>query len=372
MRITILQDYLRVGGTERQSLFLARSFAEQGDAVTLLLFRPGGPLWPEAQASPAAVEVLQAWDSRLPLYAPNLSQRVANTKPDIVLAMGRTANCYTGGLQRRLRNIPIVATLRTGKVLFPLHAWSLPRVAGVIANSNWWQRRMRERGLASARVKVIHNPVLLNRPKGLLRALRPTIRAEHQADDGTTVFLTVAAFRRGKRHREMLVHFANLAKTAPARKWQLWLAGDGRERRVCERQAKALGLADRIKFLGYLRDPAPAYAGGDIAVSNSLEDSLPNFLMEAQAAGLPVLARDFRGVRECFRPGKTGIVVQPYDDTAFEATLHQFVEEPEMAERLGKHAHAFVRRRFDPQARAEATRKFLERLVKLGPPNGKP
>jgi len=366
MRVVLLQDYLRVGGTERQTLFLARYLAEQGDDVTLVLFRPGGPLWPEAQSLPCAVYVLQRRDTHLPLWAPGLKEAVEERQPEIVIAMGRTANCYAGGLQHALPQTVVVGTLRTGKTLFPLHALSLKRVRAVIANSNWWRRRMREHGIPDARTTVIHNPMLLTRTAGTLRGLRQPTRQAHNAAEDTCVFLTVAAFRRGKRHEEMLRLLPQWQTAHPTLAWQLWLVGDGKERAKCERLTRELGLSTHVHFLGFQRDPTPFYAGADVALSNSLEDSLPNFLVEAQAAGLPVIARDFRGVRECFDPGQTGIIVAPHDDAAMSEALTTLATDPAQRQAMATGAPAFAEANFNAEARAEATRAFLQAQL-LGP-----
>ena len=80
--------------------------------------------------------------------------------------------------------------------------------------------------------------------------------------------------------------------------WRLWLVGDGKEYRRCQHWAAANGLGTRVRFFHFQHDPFPFYAAADVAVSVSREDSLPNFLIEAQATGLPVVAYDCRGVND--------------------------------------------------------------------------
>jgi hypothetical protein len=96
MRILVVQDQLRVGGTEKQSLFLARNFQEAGHEVVLLTFRPRGHLATAANLAGLQVEVLQGFDSGISLWAPGLMRRIRQVDPDVILCMGRTANCYAG------------------------------------------------------------------------------------------------------------------------------------------------------------------------------------------------------------------------------------------------------------------------------------
>src|SRR5690606_18906177 len=115
MRLLVIQDYLRMGGTERQSLFILKCAMEAGHEARLLLFRPGGVLWPRMEELGVEADVLQSLDTRVCLLAPGLIEHIDKIHPDVILCMGRTANCYSGLIQRRFRSIPVVGTLRTGK-----------------------------------------------------------------------------------------------------------------------------------------------------------------------------------------------------------------------------------------------------------------
>ena len=134
MKILLVQDYLRSGGTERQSVLLANAFAADGHEVRLITFRPGGAL---AQTLGASVgrAPLQPFDLRLDWFAPGLGARAAEFAPDIALCMGRMANCYAGALQGRLPQAPVLGTMRTGKPLPLLFRRSLRRVRHLVANS---------------------------------------------------------------------------------------------------------------------------------------------------------------------------------------------------------------------------------------------
>ena len=72
MKILIIQDYLRSGGTERHSLFKAAAFARAGHEVTLLTFRPRGVLEIDPEQQPFAFQSLQSFDTGLDWFAPGL------------------------------------------------------------------------------------------------------------------------------------------------------------------------------------------------------------------------------------------------------------------------------------------------------------
>ncbi|MCC5807401.1 MAG: glycosyltransferase [Opitutales bacterium] len=359
MKLLILQDQLRVGGTERQSLFLARFFLDRGHDARLLVFSPGGELADEPAGMGIPVDFLQKRTRGLPLWAPGLMRAVAGSGADVILCMGRTANCYAGFVQRHFPDKAVIGTLRTGKTLFPLHHWSMGVVRGVLANSNWWARRMRDRGVPAERVHVVHNSVLLQRPESEAEQARAAARERHGVPAEACLFLNVATFRRGKRHMDLLRVMGDLRDADPRLAWRLWLVGDGPERRRCQRWAAENGLGSRVRFFGFSADPLPFYSAADVAVSTSLEDSLPNFLIEAQTMGLPVVAFDCRGAVECCDPGTSGFILPPGELTAFRDECLRLAREPAVRRRAGAAAVPFARRRFAPLPQAEAIERFL-------------
>ncbi|MEX0322220.1 MAG: glycosyltransferase [Puniceicoccaceae bacterium] len=363
MRILIIQDQLRIGGTERQSLFLARTFQESGHEIRLLVFMPGGHLHTNQNLEGISVDVLQAFDSKVALWAPGLMRRISAISPEIILCMGRTANCYAGFIQKKFPGIPVVGSIRTGKVLFPLHQRSLGHVQGIMVNSNWWKRRLLERGIPDNHVHVVHNSLLLDKNEHERRAARQEFRRQYNIEDDTCVFLNVATFRPGKRHMDLLGVFASMRKSKPDLDWRLWLVGDGREYNRCKRWAAENGLGTRVRFFHFQKDPYPFYAAADVAVSASREDSLPNFLIEAQATGLPVVAYDCKGVDETIDPGKTGIILPAGDAVGMEAALIQLGTDEANRNSLASGAPDFARNRFSHNAQAQSALEFLESVA---------
>lgn len=363
MHVLLIQDQLRIGGTERQTLFLARYLRETGHEASLLVFRPGGHLADSPATQDIPIHTLQRKDTKLALYAPGLFRTVEKLKPDCVLCMGRTANCYAGWLQRRFPNVPVVSTVRTGKLLFPLHLWSLHHTRAVLVNSSWWKRRLLKDGLTDDRILVVRNSVLLDAAFDRQSA-RTELRAKEHIPDECPVFLNIATFRPGKRHADLLRLFAKWREQAPDRDWRLWLVGDGQEFHKCKRLKRQLGLADRVKLWGYQKSPQSFYAAADIAVSASLEDSLPNFLIEAQAMRLPLVAWHYRGVAECCLPDESGFILPAGNNPAFIERLTRLAVSPKLRHEMGSLGESVARERFSAEAQAARTVRFLERLVK--------
>jgi len=343
MKILIVQDRLRSGGTERQSILLANAFAAAGHPTTLLTFRPGGALASTVAAN-VSRSVLQPFDTRLDWFAPKLYQGIATNGPDLILCMGRMANCYAGGLQERFPSTAVIATMRTGKILPRLYHRSLGIVRHVVANSHEASATLSERyGLPPERISVIHNSLVFPPAPGT--DVRAQLRAAQNATAQTVVLLCVAMFRPEKNQRELIEIAAQLPA---ALDWQLWLGGDGPARAKCEKLVAKKSLSARVKFLGWQRDPAPLYAAADLAAHASSSEALSNFLIEAQASGLPVVAYNAQGISECFVPGDTGFVIARDDRTAFRQKIIELAQAGEAAKaaRAGR-ARTYARSTFD-------------------------
>jgi glycosyltransferase involved in cell wall biosynthesis len=358
MKILIVQDYLRSGGTERQSVLLANGLAAAGDTVTLLTFRPGGAL--AATVDPRVNQrSLQPFDLHLDWFAPGLRTAVRQIAPEVVLCHGRMANCHAGMIQNVRPAATVLATLRTGKPLPWLFRRSLQRVRHVVANSREARDNLvAQHGISPDKITIIHNALVF--PSADDRARNEAVRAAQGATSNTLVLLNVAMLRPEKRHDHLIRVVAGLPRTLD---WQLWLAGDGVARPRCESLAAEKGLSHRVKFLGFQRDPGAYYRAGDLAVHASGSEALSNFIIEAQAHGLPAVVCAAQGMEETMLPGETGWIVEPQDEEAFRAAILRLAQEsPVHRDQRAAAARRFARTAFDPSAQLSAYRRLFAQL----------
>jgi glycosyltransferase involved in cell wall biosynthesis len=358
MKIIVLQDHLRSGGTERHSILLTREFARLGHVAELVTFRPGGVL---AAGAGCALKALQPFDTGIDWFGPGLLRTVLDGS-DIVLCMGKTANCFAGRIQARAASrgmqTRVVATLRAGGKLPGFYYSSVRRAAHLVTNSHEAADGLiSKHGLSRAGITVIHNSLVF--PESYV-GRDIALRAKLGAGPDTTVLISVAMFRPEKNQRALLEIASKLPKEWD---WRLWLAGDGPERGACEQLAAKLGLGDRVRFLGLQKDPDPYYRAADIAVHASKEESLSNFIIEAQSHGLPAVACRALGIRECFVQGRTGWMVEQGDPDAFRAALAALASDtPAVRKARAAEAREFARTSFDPQRQVAAYTGLFESL----------
>ncbi len=122
--------------------------------------------------------------------------------------------------------------------------------------------------------------------------------------------------------------------------WTLDLAGEGSLEPEIRRLAAALGIGGRVRFLGYLPDPAALLAQSQIFVLASHSEAFPRTILEAMRAGLPVAATDVGGVGEAVRHRETGLLVPPQNPAALAAALAELRAAPALRRRLADGARA--------------------------------
>ncbi|WP_181813521.1 glycosyltransferase family 4 protein [Gaiella occulta] len=126
----------------------------------------------------------------------------------------------------------------------------------------------------------------------------------------------------------------------------LLLVGDGTDRERLELRAKELGVARDVFFLGYQKDVARWYAVADAVVLTSVSEGTPVTIIEALAAGRPVVSTNVGGVADVVRDGVDGFLVEVGDTAVMAARLAEIAADPALGERLGQAGRERVLRRY--------------------------
>ena len=212
-------------------------------------------------------------------------------------------------------------------------------------------------------------PFVDSTPFSNATARRHNIRAGYVHQFGwsedTPLLLVVGMMRAGAKRQSYHLLATALAQLTD-RAWRLVVVGDGpcREEVMQELSEKAPG---RAVFLGELDDAGltDAYAACDMLVWPAVDEAFGMALLEAQAAGLPIVAGKQRGVPDIVSPGVTGLLPPPNDAAAFAAAVGRLLDDNELRQALSRAAASRVREQFDiPRAAAELDRTL--QLVETG------
>lgn len=281
-------------------------------------------------------------------------------RPDAVIAYFGLPCGPAAWLAGRLTGKPYLISLRGGdvpgflydgislyhRVAGPVIGWLWRRASAVVANSG---------GLADLARRFAPDVDVSIVPNGVDADLfRPAERAE-QAETGRVVLLFVGRVVRQKGLDLVLQALPALPAGVTLR-----VVGDGPARPALEAQAETLGIADRVSFLGWLgRDELPsAYAGADLFVFPSRDEGMPNAVLEAMAAGLPVMGTRIAGNRDLIVDGETGLMVEADDAAGLRMGLERLVKDPELRMRMGAQGRRRVLEHFSWRAVASAYREL--------------
>jgi glycosyltransferase involved in cell wall biosynthesis len=215
--------------------------------------------------------------------------------------------------------------------------------------------QFRERvGWPRARIEVIPNAVDV---EALRRERNPNLRRALQDGVERPLILVVARLDPQKGHPDLLAAAAEVPDV------QFLLAGDGPDRLALERMAIELGVEDRVRFLGHRADVADLMAASDVFVLPSLYEGLPISVLEAMAAGLPVIATRVGGTDEAVVHGDSGLLVDPRAPSELAAAIRRVLDDRELRHRLVTGGKARVERHFTAEANVHRITTVYERLV---------
>jgi glycosyltransferase involved in cell wall biosynthesis len=263
------------------------------------------------------------------LYHPNYYGRLAALGLGLKGVVASVHNVYTRPkLHRRMWNF--------------LLSRATDRIVAV--SPQVWQDVRRYDAVAGSRLRLL--------PNGISLAALETAESREEAKAG----LGVSGFCLGAvgRLEEQKGH-TYLLQALPAvldalGEITVLLAGDGRLWGTLTRQARELGVADQVKFLGARRDMPLIYQALDVFVLPSLWEGLPLALLEAMGAGLPVVATRVGGVVDVIEDGVNGRLASPGDSQALAGAIVELANRPELRREMGSAARDTVRLRYSQEA----------------------
>ena len=243
----------------------------------------------------------------------------------------------------------VMTDLRDFVMRKALRRWS----AGVITVSEALRQTYLAFGdLDPAKVLVVHNGIEIGRFARDRETTRARLDREFDIPSGMPVLATVAVLRPGKGIEVLL----DAARSVPQALFLI--LGDGAKKEEWMRLAEQYGIAGRVRWAGFRTDVDALLAGCDALVHPSLADAFPTVLLEAMAAGLPVVTSNVGGIPEIVVPGTTGTLVPPADAPALAAAINELLRDPAKMARMS----AAARERADAKFSTEA---WVARLMKV-------
>ena len=222
-------------------------------------------------------------------------------------------------------------------------ALSSRSTAVILPSRNLEQIALRRWSLSPGRVRFIPNGVDCTRFAVPLR--------DSREEGGRIVIGTIASLRREKNVARLIKAFARISAQRKIGSIELVIVGDGAERPVLEQLASQLSVAGQVRFAGQTNRPEDWLPQMDIFGLSSDTEQMPLSLLEAMAAGLPVVATDVGDVAQMVSQANRSYVV-PADDDAFAAGLMRLIDDRSAQREIGRANEKKARENFDEEVMA--------------------
>lgn len=347
-KVLLFLSSLDGGGAERVTLNLARGFVEQGINVDLVVVKTEGPFLSQV---PAQVRLVSLGNRRLLLSLPVLMRYLQKEQPQAILCGENDANIVALWAKRLTRvSTQLVVTVHNHlsqesrnstqlkRRLTPyLARWFYPQANAIVAVSQGVAEDLVHNiGLPSNNIQVIYNPIFTFE---LLKKTQAPLAHPWFASDQPPVILGVGRLEKQKDFPTLIRAFATVQQQFPVR---LMILGEGPERSSIESLIQELGLKESIALPGFVANPYSYMARSAVCVLSSAWEGFGNVLVEAMAAGTPVVSTNCEsGPAEILANGQYGKLVAVGDVKGMAEAIVETLKQPPDAIALQQRAMEF-------------------------------
>jgi len=355
MKILHLETGRHFYGGPAQVLYLMRGLAER-DAENVLVCPPGSELARRARTSARVLEMPCHGDLDLGLSW-RMLKCLRRERPALVHVHSRRGADWWGGLAAWRAGLPAVLSRRVDSAEGRLSALKYRSYRRVIAISRSVREQLLEAGVPARKIDLVSSAVeaadhQAERDRGWLLA-------ELGIPRDVLLLGIVAQLIPRKGHLDL---FKAMQRMEDRSAWLLVL-GQGELQSVLRRQVLELGLGDRVVFAGFREDVPRVLPCLDVLVHPAHREGLGVSVLEAAAAGLPIVATNAGGLTDLVVHEKTGLLVEPGHPEDLARAIERIAGHRELALRLGAQARRLVLEEFSVDAMVEATLGVYERVL---------
>ncbi|UCG16991.1 MAG: glycosyltransferase [Phycisphaerales bacterium] len=365
MRILYVITDLEIGGVPLHLYWLARHMSDEGFEVHVTCLSPPGPvtrMLAEAGIPTSACHAGGAWDWRA---IDRLNRITADLAPDIVHSFLFHANiaCRFVALLGALATDRLICELQTVEVERSWHL-TMERLTHrwcryVVANSPSVVDHLAQRArIASDRLVLVQGGI----DPTPIRESAPAKRSSLGVNESDPVLLWTGRLDPVKRLDDLISAATVVNRSIPI---QVLLAGEGPDRPRLERRVGQSGIADRVHLLGQRTDVPRLLKTADLFVFPSLTEGMPNALLEAMAAALPIVATDAPGNRDLITHNENGLLVPIGDCEKLAGAIANLLRDRTLRQRLGACAARAIDRQFHIARTYGRYRSLYARLAPL-------
>lgn len=344
-KVLFLINSLGTGGTERNVAMFCRHIDRSRYLPEVWILNDSGTAEQAVRDSGIVVRNLRRRWARSPTFAIRTAWQIARAKFDIIHAFLPTIASYAV-LGRYLFGFesPFFLSIPTTKFSSPvieklIRRYFPARVDRVLVNSPSVGKYAAELGFDPQRMSLVPNGHSIAPYQEAVD--REAIRAELRIDPHDKFLLCVGRIIPTKRMTDLVAALAIVRQRNP--RWRLVIIGDGPLLEPLQTQIDAAGLSDEIFLAGKGKNLIPILRSADLFVFPSEVEGLPNALIEAGLAGLPIIACEAPGVIDVIQHQETGLLVETRNPPVLAEAILDLLEHPEKAQRFATLAQQRMR-----------------------------
>jgi len=362
IRVLQLLQGLAIGGIERMVLDLVFACAPERVETQFCTFDRQGPLAGDVLARGMSIHSRKRRGGFDVGYVLWLARLLRRERIRILHGHNATAFFYGAAAASLVPGTRFLYTEHDRAFPTPwrergLHALLARRVDAVVTVSSTLRDNLvRYEAFPPGRVTVIKNGVAL-RPA---TRTREAMRAALDLGDRPTAGI-VARLAPVKNHELLLRAWKQVLERSPAA--VLLVVGNGSQEPRLRAQAESLGLGDAVRFLGFRLDIPEILQALDVFVLSSRSEGLSLTLLEAEAAGLPIVATRVGGNPEVVRDGESGILVPSGEPEPLAEALARLLQDPKLRARMGEAGRVLYRQQFTLEAMVQGYERVYRRLA---------
>lgn len=365
-KILYVINQLGIGGAERQLLYLVRNLDRTQFSPLVCVLTTSTELATEFRSAGIPVVVFRRLSPKFDLSKLlRLIILLRKVKPDLVHSFMTTANIYAS-LAGRFVHTRVIVSERNAEPNKPaLRRWmecvSIRRAACLIANSQAGASRIIRRGvMPKEKVFVIHNGIDLTRFEALPDSI--TVRIKFGLCSDIPIVGIVGTIDGERKDHLTFFQAMHVLDQQYGQQVQILCVGTGPMLQQVRDLVHKLGLEERTVFTGIREDVPEIMRGLDVLVSSSRWEGMPNVIMEAMAAGRPVVATAVGGTPELVKHGETGFLVPPGNPSALAAAVLRVLEHPNLAFQMGQAGRRRIEQYFTVEKMVRSTEAIYQYL----------
>lgn len=289
--------------------------------------------------------------------------RLLSSEKFDVICLGFEKAVRLCGFPARLRNRSAIISRKGLPLMYDraLYRFAYRHVVDRILTPSYdLKRRLCEHlWIVPENVDVVHNGVRI--PQRPSRDQILSLRRELGLPGDARVIVAAGRFSRQKGFSYLLDALPEVLRSFPNA--HLMLIGEGELRGDLERQAERLGVTDRVHLPGYRRDVPRLLHASDLFVLPSLYEGLPNVMLEAMAAGIPVVATSVNGVPEVIEEGVSGLLIPPGNARHIQSALCALLSDRGRAEEIGDSGQRRVKSEFTVEGMVDGVERVFRNAV---------